>query len=89
MNSLAITMVNRGNQLLFEGRIREAMASYDTALEIEPASLTASQGRAFCRTLLLSQTPLDDHADSVKSIISDLESSIELSRLLLSELLGK
>ena len=89
MNSLAITMVTRGNQLLFEGRIREAMASYDTALEIEPAYLIASQGRAFCRTLLLPQTPLEDHTDSVKFIVSDLEYAVELSRLLLSDLLDK
>ena len=71
-----------------QGKYHEAIALYDLALEHEPESLTASQGRAFCKTLLLAQIPLEDHAVLVKSIVEDLESATDLSRVLLGDLLG-
>ena len=83
MNKMIISagLVAQGNQQLLQGRYLDAIASFDEAIDNNPESLDAFQGRAFCNTQLLAYLPIEEHLLPVRSIVEDLETAARLANI--------
>ena len=57
---IVASLIVRAARQLFSNDIRDAIESYDKVIEIDPKSLVALQGRAFCKTLLLPEIILEE-----------------------------
>lgn len=86
---ISASLVANGNQQLFQNRYLEAIALYDKAIEYNPTSLGAFQGRAFCKVQLLAQIPIEEHLHLIQSIAEDLKVAADLSATMLNEVLSK
>ena len=82
---ISASLVANGNQQLFQGRYLEAITLYDKAIEYNPTSLGAFQGRAFCRVQLLAQIPIEEHLPLIQSIAEDLKTAANLADIMLNE----
>ena len=91
MNRMTISaaLVAQGNHQLFQGRYLDAIALFDGAIENNPESLGAFQGRAFCQTQLLAHLPIEEHLILIQSIVEDLETATRLATTMFHETISE
>ena len=79
MNPIVANLIVKAAGQLFRNDFRGAIESYDKVIEIEPRNLVALQGRAFCKTLLLSEITLEEALEFYTiDIPSDLKSAMSV-----------
>lgn len=79
---ISASLVASGNHHLFQGKYFEAIELFNLALESNPNSLGAYQGRAFCKALLIGVIPIERHVPLIQSLIEDLQKATDLSRII-------
>lgn len=75
--SLETFFTIQGIAQMYQGNYQNAIDAFDNALKTSPKSIVALQGRAFCRSMTLTNTSSEDYQELLSDIVSDLSNCID------------